>query len=245
MNLLELTSILANLCIIVLSGWLVMKYLVVKKYLCKYMDIDKILDELQIGETAEPRQDEVLLPKLEESEVVGQPSALTGCGAEPHYRERLIAVAASGNAKLYLGKNITTSEIESLEGKEVMRLYSRYEAYIGSVMTKSLKSAICGAYTTIVGLLVPSVSKGRYMLVEGERLSESLIENPVINLALSTYTCNLYHNYGHYLAPLTAGLLTSGHVKEAPPPSPPSPPSPPCQTEESKEDAEVNTAATD
>ena len=80
------------------------------------------------------------------------------------------------------------------------------------------------------------MSKGRYMLVEGERLSESLIENPVINLALSTYTCNLYHNYGHYLAPLTAGLLTSGHVKEALPP--------PCQTEESKEDVEMDTVAT-
>ena len=126
---------------------------------------------------------------------------------------------------------------ESLEGKELMRLYSRYEAYIGSVMTKSLKSAICGAYTTIVGALVPSLSKGKYMLVESEKLSESLIENPVINLALSTYTCNLYHNYGHYLAPLTAGLLTSGHLKKVQLSSP-------CQTEESKEDAEVDTTAT-
>ena len=240
MDLLELTGIAANLCIITVSAWLVVNYLrvrsvtrKVKNYLNMYMDIDKILDNIEELEVAQPADNE---------------PAIQPCGAEPltGCRERLIAVAASGNAKQYLGKNITTSEIESLEGKELMRLYSRYEAYIGSVMTKSLKSAICGAYTTIVGLLVPSVSKGRYMLVEGERLSESLIENPVINLALSTYTCNLYHNYGHYLAPLTAGLLTSGHVKEAPPPpSPPSPPSPPCQTEETMEDAEVNTAATD
>ena len=87
-------------------------------------------------------------------------------------------------------------------------------------MTKSLKSTICGAYTTKLSALVPSVSKGRYMLVEAERLSESLIENPVINLAISTYTCKLYYNYGHYLAPLTAGLMTSGHVKAAPQPKP-------------------------
>ena len=72
-----------------------------------------------------------------------------------------------------------------MEEKAVLKLYSRYEAYIGNVMTKSLKSAICGAYTTIMGVLVPSVSKGRYALVEGEKLSESLIENPVINLALT------------------------------------------------------------
>ena len=57
---------------------------------------------------------------------------------QPHevHRERLIAVAASGNAKLYLGKNITTSEIENLGEKEVLKLYSRYETYIVNVMTK-------------------------------------------------------------------------------------------------------------
>lgn len=242
MDLLELTGIAANLCIITVSAWLVVNYLrvrsvtrKVKNYLNIYMDIDKILDNIEELEAAQPADNEPCgaEPYAQPSQrsAVDAQGQLTGC------RERLIAVAASGNAKQYLGKNITTSEIESLEGKELMRLYSRYEAYIGSVMTKSLKSAICGAYTTIVGALVPSVSKGKYMLVEGEKLSESLIENPVINLALSTYTCNLYHNYGHYLAPLTAGLLTSGHVKEVPLPSP-------CQTEKSKEDAEVDTAAT-
>ena len=165
------------------------------------MDIDKIIDDIEGLEQTEQTP-------------LHQPSALTG--QIELYRERLIAVAASGNAKLYLGKNITSSEIENLEDKEVLKLYSRYEIYIGNIMTKSLKSAICGAYTTIMSALVPSISKGKYMLVEGERLSESLIENPVINLALSTYTCKLYHNYGHYLAPLTAGLMTSGHVKAAP-----------------------------
>ena len=205
---LTITGIAANVCIIVISTWLVAKYLDFRKYVNKYMDdIDKIIDEvLVMGPTDDNSNSE--------------PVILQGAGCnpavEPPYRERLIAVAASGNAKLYLGKNITTSEIENLEDKEVLKLYSRYEIYIGNIMTKSLKSAICGAYITIMSALVPSISKGKYMLVEGERLSESLIENPVINLALSTYTCKLYHNYGHYLAPLTAGLMTSGHVKAGP-----------------------------
>ena len=205
MNLFEITSFVANICIIAGFAWLIAKYLKIKKYAHRYMDIDKILDDIESLDHGEPTNESAIFPPTVDAQ--GQLQA---------YKERLIAVAASGNAKLYLGKNITTSDIENLEDKEVMKLYSRYETYIGSVMTKSLKSAICGAYTTLMSVLVPSVSKGRYMLVEGERLSESLIENPVINLTLSTYTCKLYHNYGHYLAPLTAGLLTSGHVKEAP-----------------------------
>ena len=162
-------------------------------------DIDRILDNI---EKLEQPSNEALeaSPTVEVSPI----------------RERLIAVAASGNAQQYLGKHITTSKIENLEEKEVRKLYSRYEAYIGGEMTKSMKSAICKTYTTLMGVLIPSASKGKYMLDEGERLSEKLIENPVVNLALSTYTCNLYHSYGHYLAPLTATLLTSGHIKGAP-----------------------------
>ena len=158
--------------------------------------------------------DKIIIDDIEELEN-GEPGEKGGDGMES-YRERLLGVAAGGNAKLYLGKNITVSEIESLDDKELLKLYSRYEVYIGSVMTKSLKTTICGAYTALVGVLVPSISKGKCILVEADKMSESLIENPVINLALSTYTCKLYHSYGHFLAPLTAGLITSGHIKVGP-----------------------------
>lgn len=191
MNLFEITGFIANIHIIVISTWLIVKYLSIKIYMNKYMDIDKLLDNLE----------ELEQPTVEEQ------VDLQG------HRERLIGVAASGNSKLYLGKNISVSEIEALDDKELLKLYSRYEVYIGSVMTKSLKSTICCAYTTLVSTLVPSISRGKCILVEADKLSESLIENPVINLALSTYTCKLYHDYGHLLAPLTAGLLTSGHIK--------------------------------
>ena len=118
MDLLELTSILANLCIIGVSAWLVVKYLKVmsvtrkvKNYLNMYMDIDKIIGDIEKLEVGEPAANEPAIQPYG-----AEPSALTGCGAEPQaYRDRLIAVAASGNAKLYLGKNITTSEIENLE----------------------------------------------------------------------------------------------------------------------------------
>ena len=115
------------------------------------MDIDKLIENIEKLEQPKP---------LEEN--------------TDHHRERLIGVVASGNAKLYLGKNITESEIENLKNEELLKLYSRYEIYIGGVMTKSLKHTICSAYTTLVGVMVPSVSKGKYFLVETEKLKTSL-----------------------------------------------------------------------
>ena len=77
MTIYEITGIVANVCIIVISTWLIVGYFRVKKYTNKYMDddIDKILDILE------------------------QPSnEAAGVEVSP-IRERLIAVAASGNAK--------------------------------------------------------------------------------------------------------------------------------------------------
>ena len=170
----DIISFGANVCIIAISTWLIVKYIKFRKYVSKYMtDIDKIIENIEGLEV----------------NAVDQPSAAEPPAEYHAYRERLIGVAASGNAKIYLGKNITTSEIENLEEKEMLKLYSRYETYIGNVMTKSLKSTICGAYTMLMSALVPSVSKGKYMLVEAERLSENLIENPVINLGHTLANC--------------------------------------------------------
>ena len=127
-------------------------------------------------------------------------------------RERLIGVVAGGNSKEYLGKNITVAEIESMEEKALLKIYSRYDAYIGNVMAKSVKSALCSAYANAVGLLAPILSNNKLVLRNCEELTKKLINNPVINIALSTYSCTLYHKYGHYLAPLTATLLTSGYI---------------------------------
>ena len=43
-------------------------------------------------------------------------------------KERLIQVVASGKSKFYLGKNFSTDEIESLDEKEITKLYGRYES---------------------------------------------------------------------------------------------------------------------
>ena len=49
-------------------------------------------------------------------------------------------------------------------------------------------------------------------------LTTSLSEGPFIDLALSSLTCKLYHEYGHLLAPIEAAVITSSHLSVDKPP---------------------------
>ena len=46
-------------------------------------------------------------------------------------------------------------------------------------------------------------------------LTTNLSEGPFIDLALSSLTCKLYHEYGHLLAPIEAAIITSSHLSAA------------------------------
>ena len=130
-------------------------------------------------------------------------------------RERLIGVAVVGKSKEYLGKSITSYEIESLDQKELRKLYARYEAHMGGVATNAMKKHIVKTYINLVELFLPK----NLALVDREGLEESLNRGPFIELGLSKLTCSLYHRFGHLLAPVESVLLTSNNVKKVPAPS--------------------------
>ena len=44
-----------------------------------------------------------------------------------------------------------------------------------------------------------------------DALSEDLENDPFLNSALQTFTCELYYRFGSFLAPLSVGLITSRH----------------------------------
>ena len=113
-------------------------------------------------------------------------------------RERLIGVAVVGKSKEYLGKSITSFEIESLDQKELRKHYARYEAHMGGVATNAMKKHIVKTYINLVELFLPK----NLALVDREGLEESLNRGPFIELGLSKLKCSLYHRFGHLLAPV-------------------------------------------
>jgi hypothetical protein len=150
---------------------------------------------------------DVMIPDAPEAQVAA-PTSL----AEMERRERLVGIAVAGKSKEYLGKSITSDEIANLDQKELLKLYARYEARMGGIVTKTMKRHFVTAYTNIVNLFLPK----NLIIVDQRALEDSLNEGPFIELALSKWTCGLYHRFGHMLAPIEAALLTSNHLKKVP-----------------------------
>ena len=122
-------------------------------------------------------------------------------------RERLAAVAAGGQAKQYLGRLTTAEQVGNLTEEEIEKLYAGCEARLGAAMTKTLGATALQLYATAANALLPIPSESQKMLVA------ELEEDPFVEHALSTATCDLYHRYGMYLAPLTAAVTTAKHCK--------------------------------
>ena len=138
------------------------------------------------------------------------PTCTPSVNPQTDVRERLIGIAVAGKSKEYLGKNITSDEISNLDEKELLKLYARYESYMGGLVTKNTKKHIINAYTNVVKLFLPK----NLVISNQEALEKSLNEGLFVDLALSKLTCGLYHKYGHFLGPVEALLLTSNHVKK-------------------------------
>ena len=123
------------------------------------------------------------------------------------HRERLAALAAGGQAKQYLGRAWTVEQIDSLGEDEVEKLYARYEARLGAAMTKTLGQAALQLYTSMAGMFLPIPPENK------QALMADLEADPFVSHALGGATCELYHRYGMFLAPLTAALTTAKYCQ--------------------------------
>ena len=109
---------------------------------------------------------------------------------------------------------MTTKEIEQLDDDQIQKLYARYEAVLGGLITNKLKTHICYVYSRAVSLICPTLN---CKVEDIAGLTTSLSEGTFIDLALCSVTCKLYHEYGYLLAPI---VITSSHLTpvEQPPP---------------------------
>ena len=124
-------------------------------------------------------------------------------------RERRAAIAAGGQAGQYglvvRRKTFTADQIDALDNTEIEKLYARYEARLGTAMTKTLGSAALQINAGTVAMFLP---------IENQPgLIADLESVPFVGHALSSATCELYHRYGMFLASLTAALTTLKHCQ--------------------------------
>lgn len=166
------------------------------------MDCDEVIDQLIASDTTYQQQDAPVVSSAGQS-----PPEQPAADLSPRKRERLAALAAGGQARQYLGRALTADQIDSMGDAETEKLYARYEARLGAVMTKTLGQAALQLYSGVAGMFLPIPSQNQPKLVA------DLEADPFVGHALSSATCELYHRYGMYLAPLTAALTTAKYCQ--------------------------------
>ena len=117
--------------------------------------------------------------------------------------QKFLECVLTGNSKLYLGKVYTEEKIKELNEEKVEKLFNNYEAKLSGQMVKSLGRSIINMYSMGACSALGITSQ--------EALSEDLENDPFLNSALQRFTCELYYRFGSFLAPLSAGIITSRH----------------------------------
>ena len=118
-------------------------------------------------------------------------------------RQKLLKCILTGNSKLYLGKVYTEEQLAKFNEEEVEKLFNNYEAKLSGQMVKSLGKSIINMYS--MGACSALGIRNQ------DALSEDLENNPFLNSALQTFTCELYYRFGSFLNPLSIGIIMSRH----------------------------------
>ena len=181
------------------------------------MDLDSVIDELLEADDTTSRQYHAVAKQTERRagpcsetatthSVGGEDTGTTDTKYHQH-RERLAALAAGGRARQYLGKALSVDQVDNMKDMEVEKLYGRYEARLGAAMTKTLGAAALQLYTSVASMFLPIPPE------EQPELLAELESDPFVEHAVSNATCEMYHRFGMYLAPVTAALTTLRHCR--------------------------------
>ena len=117
--------------------------------------------------------------------------------------QKLLERFLTRNSKLYLGKVYTEEQLAKLSKEEVEKFFNNYEAKLSSQMVKSLGKSIINMYS-----MGACSALG---ITNQEALSEDLENDPFLNSAFQRFTCELYHRFSSFLAPLSVEIITSRH----------------------------------
>ena len=104
----QITSILSNVCILLGVSWLAIKYFQFKKIL--YNIIKMATDQI----------DQLLQDAVQDATLANITADISADTSKE--KEKLILVVASGKSKQFLGKLMTTADIETLSDEDVQKL---------------------------------------------------------------------------------------------------------------------------
>ena len=209
------TNFITQLVVLGILAWGACEYIRLRHQLSNIkrrivnMELDDIIDDLLEGDSGAVAKDTARrVGPCSETATTHRASALaTDTAMTSQHRERLAALAAGGRARQYLGKPLSVDQVDKMDEEELEKLYSRYESRLGAAMTRTLGAAALQLYTSVASMLLPIPPE------EQPELLSELESDPFVEHAVSGATCELYHRFGMYLAPVTAALTTLRHCR--------------------------------
>ena len=212
-------NFITQLVVLVILAWGVCTYVRLRRQLWNIkrrivnMELDDIIDDILEADSGAVAKHDTTYQRRAGPEtttrsvsVRGEDTGTTDTKYQQH-RERLAALAAGGRAQQYLGKALSVDQVDNMGEDEVEKLYGRYEARLGAAMTKTLGAAALQLYTSVASMFLPIPPE------EQPELLAELEADPFVEHAVSSATCEMYHRFGMYLAPVTAALTTLRHCR--------------------------------
>ena len=204
---------MTQLVVLVILAWGVCTYVRLRRQLWNIkrrivnMELDDIIDDLLEADSGAVAKHDTTYQRRAGPETTHSVGGEDTGTTNKQHRERLAALAAGGRARQYLGKALSVDQVDNMEDEEVEKLYGRYEARLGAAMTKTLGAAALQLYTSVASMFLPIPPE------EQPELLAELESDPFVEHAVSSATCEMYHRFGMYLAPVTAALTTLRHCR--------------------------------
>ena len=128
----QITSILSNVCVILITAWLVIKSWQFKTWIKSWQFKKYISYYIKMTQPDVDQIDQLLLQAVASNSVdIQAGDAQLDDNAQTKMKEKLIQVVAGGKSRRYLGKLMTMKEIKQLDDEALKKLYARYEATLG------------------------------------------------------------------------------------------------------------------
>ena len=100
-------------------------------------------------------------------------------------------------------KTDTEQQVNEMDSHSINILSNGDTSVLSAQMTKALGKSVINLYSNIACSVLGIGNQ--------QDLSDDLECDPFLNTAMQRFTCDLYHHFGAFLAPVSVGIITGKH----------------------------------
>lgn len=120
------------------------------------------------------------------------------------YREKIGCVVASGQSKLFFGKELLIKDVNEMSEKDVKKNYRMYESVYSSMISDNLVNSCIKLFGKAVQFVLPIDDK--------DQMEDDLKENFLLCNEIRNYTGKIAYSYGPLAALSSTAFTVASHI---------------------------------